>query len=46
MEATFVTKLEYTTRKVKMAKYGMPDSVWFKCPELPQSWLLHCRRKQ
>ena len=27
MEATFKTKLEYTTRKVKMAKYGMPDSV-------------------
>ena len=46
MEATFGTKLEYTTRKAKMAKYGTPDSVWLKCPELPQSWLLHCRRKQ
>lgn len=34
MEATFGIELEYTTRKAKMAKYGMLDSVWLKCPEL------------
>jgi len=34
MEATFGSKLEYSTRKAKVAKYGTPDSVWLKCPEL------------
>ena len=45
MEATFGTKLEYTTRKVKVAKYSKPDSVWLKCRSCPQLWPLHCRRK-
>ena len=34
MEATFGAKLEYATRRAKVAKYGTPDSVWLKCPEL------------
>ena len=33
MEATFGTKLEYTTRKAKVAKYSTPNSAWLKCPE-------------
>ena len=26
--------LKSATRKAKVAKYGMLDSIWFKCPEL------------
>ena len=34
LEATFGSRLEFATRKAKLAKYGMPDSIWLKCPEL------------
>ena len=34
LEATFGSRLEFATRKAKLAKYGTPDSIWLKCPEL------------
>jgi len=33
-ETIFSKKMEYTTWKAKVAKYGQPDSTWIKCPQL------------
>ena len=33
-ETVFSSKMEYSTRKAKLAKYGQPDSKWTRCPEL------------
>ena len=34
LETVFSSKLEYVTRKAKLAKYGQPDSRWTRCLEL------------
>ena len=34
LETVFSSKMEYVTRKAKLAKYGQPDSRWTRCPEL------------
>ena len=34
LETVFSSRLDYATRKAKMAKYGQPDSKWTMCPEL------------
>ena len=34
LETVFGLRLEYVTRKAKMAKYGQPNSKWTMCPEL------------
>ena len=34
LEIVFGSRLEYSTRKVKAAKYGQPDSKQVMCPEL------------
>ena len=34
LETVFSSKMEYSTRKAKVAKYGQPDSKWTRCPEL------------
>ena len=33
-EAIFNSRMEYASRKAKVAKYGQPDSRWAKCPQL------------
>ena len=33
-ETVFDSRLEYATRKAKVAKYGQPDFKWTLCPEL------------
>ena len=35
LEIVFGSRLEYTIRKAKAAKYGQLDSKWAMCPELP-----------
>ena len=34
LETVFTSKLRYQTRQARVAKYGLPDSRWTKCPEL------------
>ena len=36
LEMVFSSKMEYSMRKAKLAKYGQPDSKRTRCPELAQ----------
>jgi len=35
LETACGSRLDYKTRKPKMAKYGIPDTKWITCPSLP-----------
>ena len=42
LEATFVTSLDYMSRKSKVTKYGILDTIWLMCPELSSVPWPHC----